>query len=416
MKVSFFFRPLLLALRMVFFTRSRGKRLLNFLLMATLSCGIFSMILILSIMNGLQSGYINAIVEVSSYHLRLEGEALSPPQEQKIKNDRNFLSMIPFYETQTVMAGRNGLFNGYLLRALPPHWREADSLMAKEIKTIRGELDLTQPNTVAISRTLALSQGILVGDEISLISLSAKDFSLLDPPIKSFRVVGVFETAFREIDQLLILTGMESWSPHFSAAPLIYGIKLKNRFSDQPTIQRLRSFLPEEIQIKSWRESHRSFFSALKLEKNAMTFLLGLVSGVVVLNLFFMIKRLIFEKQKEIATLKTMGISPREIEISFLLIGLIMGTTSVFVGVSAGLLVSTHFASFISLIESFLFSLSGGYFGLVDLRFFYDLPVAVEWKEVLAIACLSLVACGGASYAATKRIAQITPCEVLRYE
>lgn len=410
------FRSAKMAYRMLFRSRSRGKRLLGGLLTATLAAGLFSLILILSIMNGLQSDYINAIVEVSSYHLRIEGAVLEAPTLKRIRADANVTSLIPFRETQTVMVDRNGRFYGYLLRAVPPEWKAVDPGMAAQIREVRGRFDFTQPNSVAVSRTTALRMGLLIGDSINLISLSAPDFSLLNPPMKTFTVVGIYETAFREIDELLILTGIDSWSSEFSTNSLLYGIKLKNRFADERTAVALKPDLPPEAAIKSWRESHRSFFGALKLEKFAMSFLLSLVAAVVILNLYFMIKRLIFEKQKEIAVLKAIGVSPREIQLSFLFVGILMGTRAVFWGVTVGLLVSVRFSQLISFLEILFYSNSVIAALMPDFRFFYDLPIRIDFYEIIAMACLTLLASTVAAYAATSKIVSIKPCEVIRYE
>lgn len=414
MSSSALFRSLYIAYRILFRSRSRGKRLLSLLLTGTLACGIFALILILSIMNGLQSGYIDAIVEVSSYHMRIGNISLSEEQSEQIRALPNVASIIPFRETQTVAIGKNGRFFGYLLRAVPENWQEADPGMAKQLTEVRGRLSFGRPNAVFISRTVALNMGLLIGDELQLISLSAPEFSLLKPPIQTFTVAGIYETAFHEIDELLILTESESLNSDFSLNPTVYGIKLKNRFADERTAASLKKIVPPQAQIESWRSFHRSFFSALKIEKFAMSFLLSLAAAVVVLNLYFMIKRLVFEKQKEIAVFKAMGISPREIRLSFLFVGILMGTVAVLLGVSLGLLATVRFSELILFIEALFFSIPGGF--VPDFRFFYDLPIRIDFAEVAVIAGLSLAAAAAASGAATARITAVKPCEVMRYE
>ncbi len=414
MKRPSLFRPLYIAYRILFRSRSRGKRLLSLLLTGTLACGIFALILILSIMNGLQYGYIDAIVEVSSYHMRIGNVCLSEEQAEQIRALPNVVSLIPFRETQTVAIGKNGRFFGYLLRAVPENWKETDPGMAEQLTEVRGRLSFGRPNAVFVSRAVALNMGLLIGDELQLISLSAPEFSLLKPPVQAFTVAGIYETAFREIDELLILTESESLSSGFSLNPEIYGIKLKNRFADEQTAAALAEIVPPEARIESWRDFHRSFFSALRIEKFAMSFLLSLAAAVVVLNLYFMIKRLVFEKQKEIAVFKAMGISPREIRLSFLFIGILMGAVAVFFGVSLGLLATVRFSELILFAESLFFSLPGGF--VPDFRFFYDLPIRIDFSEVAAIAGLSLAATAAASGAATARVTAVKPCEVMRYE
>ena len=147
-----------------------------------------------------------------------------------------------------------------------------------------------------------------------------------------------------------------------------------------------------------------------------MSFLLGLVAAVVILNLYFMIKRLIFEKQKEIAVFKAIGVSPRQIRLSFLFVGILMGIRAVFWGTVTGLFVTIHFSELISLIEILFYSAPVTASLMPDLRFFYDLPIRIDFKEVTAIACFSLAASAAAAYAATARLTEIKPCEVMRYE
>ena len=87
---------------------------------------------------------------------------------------------------------------------------------------------------------------------------------------------------------------------------------------------------------------------------------------------------------------------------------------AVLLGVSLGLLATVRFSELILFIEALFFSIPGGF--VPDFRFFYDLPIRIDFAEVAFIAGLSLAAAAAASGAATARITAVKPCEVMRYE
>ena len=93
--------------------------------------GVMTLITVISVMNGFQRSFIDAILEVSSYHIRisnlnnLEDENL-PEIEKKsengknsknenllrlnsfLENEKSVVSFFPFYEAESLVLGRNG--------------------------------------------------------------------------------------------------------------------------------------------------------------------------------------------------------------------------------------------------------------------------------------------------------------------
>ena len=82
---------------------------------------------------------------------------------------------------------------------------------------------------------------------------------------------------------------------------------------------------------------NRSLFSALWLEKMAISITIGLIVMVAALNIVASLVLLVMEKSRDIAILKTMGASARSIMAIFMLQGLIIGLVGTAVGAGGGL-------------------------------------------------------------------------------
>ena len=81
---------------------------------------------------------------------------------------------------------------------------------------------------------------------------------------------------------------------------------------------------------------NRSLFSALSLEKMAISLTIGLIVMVAALNIVASLILLVMEKHRDIAILKTMGASARSVTMIFMMQGLIIGIVGTTVGAVAG--------------------------------------------------------------------------------
>ena len=72
--------------------------------------GVMTLTVVMSVMNGFQMSFIDAILEVSSYHLR----AVDVPEQEEpalvaaCEADKHVRSCVPFYEAQALMTGLKG--------------------------------------------------------------------------------------------------------------------------------------------------------------------------------------------------------------------------------------------------------------------------------------------------------------------
>ena len=76
---------------------------------------------------------------------------------------------------------------------------------------------------------------------------------------------------------------------------------------------------------QDWAEMNKSLFSALWLEKMAISLTIGLIVMVAALNIVASLILLVMEKHRDIAILKTMGASATSVTTIFMMQGLIIG-------------------------------------------------------------------------------------------
>ena len=112
--------------------------------------------------------------------------------------------------------------------------------------------------------------------------------------------------------------------------------------------------LGDEYSASNWTQTHGSLFHAVKMEKVMVTLLLLLIVAVASFNMVSGFVMMVGEKQADIAILRTMGATPKQVRNLFLLQGLIIGVVGVAVGVAAGLFMALHITQWVAGLESLL--------------------------------------------------------------
>ncbi|MDR3123802.1 MAG: ABC transporter permease, partial [Treponema sp.] len=134
-----------------------------------IATGVLALTVILAVMNGFQLGFIESILEISSYHVRVEsfpsgaeGEAL----REKLAALPLSLAAIPFREIQGIARGRQRGLHGTVARGLPADALERDSGLAAKLVFEAGSFSLEDPASIALGAELARRLDVVVGDRI----------------------------------------------------------------------------------------------------------------------------------------------------------------------------------------------------------------------------------------------------------
>jgi len=414
-----------------------------------IAVGVMALIVVIAVMNGFQLGFIESILEISSFHLRLESSSVpmssvpstsSGPDQNllsSLRAHKNIAAALPFLDAQTIARGTSRSQQACFVRGLPSDANKQDAGLAEKLKFEDGFFDLESANTILLGSELARNLGVRVGDAIDLLSISGIGFASLNGQDLRFTVTGIFQSGFYEYDLGWSFVNLDS--ARFlsgDTTPFAYGIKLKDKWKDEQEMAVLNKIAVESgMHITSWRVFNRAFFGALRTEKLLMFILVGLIFIVVGLNVFQSQRRAVLERQDEIGLLRAIGASELAVRLVFTVDGFIIGLSGAIAGLIPGLLIASNIGAFFTVLEnlansaisianSVVYLVSGSSiqdsekFSVFSPAIFYikEIPSRVVPLEIALIFLFGLLSATIAAALASARAARLRPAEVLRYE
>ena len=402
----------------------------SFLATLGICFGVMTLIVVMSVMNGFQMSFIDSILEVSSYHIRVADlpEAESSKLYEECGNDKKIRSVTSFKEAQALMTGEKGGANSVVIRAVDDSSYDEDLGFRKEVRMLSGSFNFDTENSIILGSTLANNLGVKRGDKVNLLVMSGGSDVDLFSEDRQFTVVGVFSCGYSEINSSYAFVSIESAEKYFGeSSKYIYGIKIKNFNDDMHIIAKLKTIFPD-ADIQSWRAYNRTFFGALRIEKNILLLLVALIFVVVAINIYNGMRRLVFERRSETVILSALGAFDSEVKAVFVMRGFFMGSFGAFFGVVFGLLISYNTDVVFLAAAKILYLFQ--YIGTMltnseNLQFLQEnssysvyaaIPARVFPLEVVEIAFFGMFAPIFASFAASKNVLKSTVSEVLHYE
>jgi len=400
-----------------------------------IAVGVLALIVIIAVMNGFQLGFIESILEVSSYHLRVESFDVDKIDELQavMLSIPGVRAAVPFKEYQAIARGRRTTQQAVLIRGVGGNALEIDKGMKGKLNFEEGSFDISNKNNMLLGSELARRLGVTVGDEISVFSLTGI-LSQEDGSSLNGAVTGIFRTGYYEYDCSWVFINIENASFLQNECDLKLGIKLANRFMDKTALEQARKKLAsyEGVKLSSWRDYNRSFFGALRTEKLFMFILVGLIFIVVGLNIFQAQRRAVLQRREEIGLLRAIGSTQIEVRFVFVLDGAIIGLTGASIGLIIGLAVALNISGFFTLVESIINWFIGiiniiaerfgagmtGDFAVFSPTVFYikGIPSRILPSEVVIIFLFGFLSALAAAWFASGKASKIQPAEVLRYE
>lgn len=371
--------------------------------------GVMTLVSVVSVMNGFQAFSINPIMEISSAHLR--ASEIPEPQVSEFLNFCNENPRIncvsPFYESQGLIVGRNNKQAAAVVRAVEPDILNIDKGFGGQVKMVIGKFNLGEDGIV-LGKALANQLGVTVGSAVNLLALAGgKDVELISQN-RQFTVAGIFSCNYIDIEQSYSFISLQSAEKYFGKeAEPFFSIKLKNYEKDVETLSEIKEKFPE-IKIQSWREFNKSFFGALRIEKNILMLLVCIIFLVVGINIYNGMRRLVFERRQEISILSALGGTESEIKAIFITRGLTSGAAGSFLGLALGLLICVNikpifdFAGFLT--QNYMFTV------------FAQIPAKIIFHEVFAITLFGAASPLLAAWQASKNILDLKVSEVLHDE
>ena len=367
-----------------------------------ITLGIAALILVISVMNGLEGQLKKRILGIMP-HIVVE---MSDTPVFPSHLSEQILANSPYAEREVVIQSRTKI-SGLLAQGTQTEQAAEHSIIAQNIVAGRWENISVGSFNVAISRILASQLDVDLGHQLRMISTSASVYSPLGRiPSQRLVTVGAIFDINSEMDDKVIIIHLDDLarlSRQKTQALQEHRLYLKDAFAFSAITENLQA---QGITYSLWRDRQGPLFDAVKMEKNMMSLMLLLVIAVAAFNVVSALVMVVSEKQADIAILQTQGMLPSDIMKIFLFNGVFNGIKGIVGGLLLGLLACWQLNPLLSLIGS---NLAFGENG-------QGLPIDVQYQQLIVIAGVALFLCLLASWYPASKAQKITPARSLRSE
>ena len=385
-----------------------------------ITLGVATLIVVMSVMGGFHDTLLSRIVGMNGHVVVYHQDGAIADYDfliDKMKQNKvvaaNVVGIVPIAEGQ-VMASANGNNTGAMIRGI----RMSDLAAKVENGTrIYGRpLDKIKDGELVAGASLTRALSVGMGDQISLVSANnatPTPFGSM-PRIMSYPVMSSFFMGMYEYDSGYIFMPLETAQKYLNIPNSVTHIDLFLRNPEDTTDVRdaLTRLLPDGFVVRDWRELNRGFVGALQVESNVMFLILMLIVIVAAFNIVSSLVMLVKDKSKDIAVLRTFGVSRRSMMKIFILSGTSIGVLGALFGTVFGVLI----AIYIEPIRQFFQWLTGRDLFPAELYYLSELPSKLVVGEVVGIALIAILLAFLATLYPAWKAASTDPVDVLRNE
>ena len=362
--------------------------------------GVTILIIVMSVMNGFRSELTNKII---GFNPHIVVKPYSKPIDKFFKDSlkkkyENF-QIANSYTGEGVILIKNNA-KGVLVKGVDN--KKNHNLVFIKEKIIDGKFENFEKGKLIIGNELAISLNVVVGDKLNLMSSTFINTPLGGVPLQqNFEIAGVFNSGFYEFDQNVVFIGLNDALSLFDKTEKDLSLEINlNKPLQADFYKKEIEEMNESFYVYSWADLNKSFFSALKMERNIMFIILTLIIIVAAFNIISGLTILIKNKTKEIAIFKTLGLSKNSIIKSFFLTGFTIGLLASISGVILGVI----FSFYIEEIRFFISSTFNLEIFPADIYFLDELPSEINPISIGIIFIFSILITALASFFPAKVI------------
>ncbi|MHB1310926.1 MAG: FtsX-like permease family protein [Gemmatimonadaceae bacterium] len=405
------------------YLRSRGgTRWLSFISVIAIGgivVGVSALILIIGVMNGLQTDLREKIL-VGSPDFRV----LTFGEELKLRDWRNVMGRVrqvdgvvaaaPFVLTQALANAGHEYNESVSVSGIEPDAPGLRAVTSIRQHAVLGDFTFAtkdgQRRGAVLGKLLAERLNAHPGATITLVTLAglAPDpvLGTFVPRIAQFEVTGEFETGMYEYDNAYVYVDLPAAQQFAGLDSAVTGLEVatKDRESAPGVAERVSEQLQFPYHTVDWQEQNSSLFKALKLEKMGMAVILLLIIVVAAFNIVSTLTMVVRDKTREIGILKAMGLSEGSIRRVFLIQGAVIG----FVGTAVGTTLGAALGYVINRYR--LITLDP------TVYFIDHLPVRLELGDTVMMALLGFAVAAVATLYPARQASRLYPIEAIRGE
>ncbi|MFJ6023974.1 lipoprotein-releasing ABC transporter permease subunit [Brevundimonas sp. NPDC092305] len=412
-----------LALRYLRAKRKEGGiALIAIISYVAIALAVMALITVMSIMAGFRAELLSRMLSFNG-HLYVQGQILQNPERDaalaRLGKVPGVVNVTPLTENTTVFRGGTGPVTGGIVRGVRPQdlasTRYVYDSLTPEMRRSFGQGAYGGDN-VLVGQSLASSLGLGVGGEITIYSPTGADSALgnLGGLEKTYRIGGIFTSGTADFDRAFIFMPLEQAQLFFGKEGVWDVIEMKVAEPDRvmQMHEAVRQAAGPGAYVTDWTDRLAAFWGALKVERVAMSIILGLVVAIAALNIISGIVMLVKNKTRDIAILRTVGASQSSMLRIFFLAGAMIGVAGTLTGLLLGLL----FCLNIGAIQHFLEAITGVQLFNADVYMLDAVPALVDPTDVFWVTIWSFFMSCVAGLIPSWQAAKLDPVEALRYE
>ena len=261
-------------------------------------------------------------------------------------------------------------------------------------------------HSILLGSDLAAQLGVSAGDSVSVLTPQGTLSPMgMIPRTRRLRVAGIFNLGLYEFDSQWGFVSLDVAKRLLDKDQVdLIQLRVDDIYRAPEIARSIPATIGSEYLTEDWSEMNKALFSALWLEKIAISLTIGLIVMVAALNIVASLILLVMEKSRDIAILKTMGASARSVTAIFMMQGLIIGIVGTTVGASAGYALAWVLDRY-KLIRV-----------PVDVYQVSHVPFTVLPLDFVLVVVAAVLVCFIATIYPSRQAARLDPAQALRYE
>lgn len=390
--------------------------LITFLSVAGVTVGVMALIVVIAVMAGFKNEVKSEIVNIDA-HITLKRDNSFTDYRQvanSVGKIKGVESATPFLTTWSLLSVSDE--NPVIIRGADlPTVKQGVKYLDPEPLIENDENRMADQNIspgIMLGEELAIHLGVSKGDSVQLISARKSSTPIgigIIPITRKFQVVGLFKSGLYEYDRNLAYISLGSAQSLLGKKDVVSSIDI--RVTDVTQADHIRREIIESLggypyKATDWMQnsSTQSYFKALELQKTVMFIVLALIILVASFNIASTLIMMVMNKRKDIAILRTMGASDKQIRRIFAYKGMVIGMIGTLLGGCLGVILCI-------LLKRYKFIELDTRVYLLD-----RLPVDMQVMDIVAISLTALVICFIATIYPARKASTLNPVEAIRNE
>jgi lipoprotein-releasing system permease protein len=372
--------------------------------------GVMALLIALALMTGLQGELRDRLVGSTAHVYVFKVGGIQDPDDdiRRLREIPEVVGAAPVLLGQALVQSATG-DAPIQVKGIVPGLEPTVTNVSRSMQA--GSLDALAPPSegpagIVLGRDLADKLAVSIGDLVRVVTAEERLTPLgMMPRMRQFKVVGIFKLGLFEFDSAYGFVHIDVAKSLLNTdKPAFIELRVRDLFKARDVADEIPDRLGSDYVAQDWADMNKSLFSALWLEKMAISITIGLIVMVAALNIIASLILLVMEKSRDIAILKTMGSPARSIRRIFKLQGLIIGLIGTAAGAAGGL-------ALIYVLDRFqLIHVP------IDVYQIAYVPFKLDALDGVVVIAAAVLICFIATIYPSRQASKLDPAQALRYQ